>query len=103
MANDSFKLIRIGNKGVKSALGFFWHDRHKIYVAATPEDIDTWKKRGYKDSMLHPMHELERTFRDSTSLRFISWCDVKRGCLVRQGARQVTFEYVDSKVVVHLK
>ena len=33
------RLIKIGKTDVKSALGFFWHDNHKIYVAATPEDI----------------------------------------------------------------
>lgn len=95
------RLIRIGKKCVKSALGFFWHDRHKIYIAATPEDIDNWKSRGYSDADLHPMSELEDAFRNSTAFKFISWCNT--GSIVPQGARQVTFEYTTHKVVLHIR
>ena len=95
--------IRIGRTNVKDALGFFWNDRHKIYVASSPQDIDEHKARGYSDTDLHPMDELEQAFRDSSALRFISWCSSKKsGCIVRQGARQVTFDYGDDKVVLHI-
>ena len=95
------KLLKIGKTDVKSALGFFWHDRHKLYVAATPEDIAHYKSQGYTDADLHPMSELETAFRESTALKFISWC--KFGCIVRQGAHQVTFEYDNQKVVLRIR
>jgi hypothetical protein len=93
------KLIKIGRKDVKSALGFFWHDRHKLYVAQTPEDVEEWKRRGYGE--LHPMSELEQAFKDSEALRFISWC--RLGGIVRQGAHRVTFEYTTHRSVIHIK
>lgn len=95
------RLVKVGKIGVKSALGFFWHDHHKIYVAATQKDIDEHKRRGLDDNALHPMEELEQAFKDSNALRFISWCG--SGCIVRQGARQVTFEYTTHKSVIHIK
>jgi len=94
------RLIRVGRTNVKDALGFFWRDRHKIYVAASPQDIDEYKSRGYSDKDLHPMEDLEQAFRDSGALRFISWCGIS--CIVRQGARQVTFDYGDDKVVLRI-
>jgi hypothetical protein len=95
------RLIKIGRTDVRSALGFFWHDNHKIYVAATPEDIVEWKEHGYTDGDLHKMAEIETAFRSSSALKFISWC--KSGCIVRQGATQVTFEYDDKKVVLRMR
>jgi len=92
------KPIRIGRTCVKDALGFFWHDNHKIYVAATPEDIDEFKSRGFRE--IYMMEEIERVFRESGALRFISWCKI--GSIVRQGARHVTFDYGDDKVVLHI-
>ena len=100
MKGGESKLIRIGRTSVKSALGFFWHDCHKIYVAATQEDVREWEKRGCKCD-LRPMSELEQAFKDSTAFRFISWC--KLGSIVRQGAKQVTFEYTTHKSVIHIK
>ena len=94
------RLIKIGRTDVRSALGFFWHDWHKIYVAATQEDVREWEKRGYECG-LRPMSELEQAFKDSTAFRFISWC--KLGNIVRQGAKQVTFEYATHKSVIHIK
>ena len=95
------RLLKVGKTDVKSALGFFWHDSHKIYVAATPRDIVEWKERGYKDGDLHDMSELENAFRSSTALKFLSWCG--SGVIVRQGAAQVTFEYDDKKVVLRMR
>lgn len=95
------RLIKIGRTDVRSALGFFWHDNHKIYVAATPEDIVEWKERGYKDGDMLRMSELEDAFRSSSALKFISWC--RTGCIVRQGSTQVTFEYDDKKVVLRMR
>lgn len=95
------RLIKIGKVDVRHALGFFWHDNHKIYVAATQEDIVEWKKRGYKDGDLNKMSDLESAFRSSSAMKFISWC--KTGCIVRQGATQVTFEYDDKKVVLRMR
>lgn len=95
------RLIKIGRTDVRCALGFFWHDNHKIYVAATTEDIVDWKERCYRDGDLHDMSELESAFRSSSALKFISWC--KSGCIVRQGATQVTFEYDDKKVVLRMR
>ena len=101
MKNRPERLIKVGKTDVRNAMGFFWHDRHKIYVAASPSDIDEWKARGYADSDLHPMEELESAFRESTALKFISWCD--NGGIVRQGARQVTFDYNTHKVVLRMR
>ena len=95
------KLVKIGKVSVKNAIGFFWHDRHKIYVVSSPEDIEEFKSHGYEDSDLHPMEELEQAFRDSEALRFISWCNL--GSIVREGARQVTFDYGEDKVVIHIR
>ena len=97
------RLLKVGKTDVKSALGFFWHDNHKIYVAAIPEDIVEWKERGYKDGDMHKMSELEDAFRSSSALKFISWCQPQKGCIVRQGATQVTFEYDDKKVVLRMR
>ena len=101
------KLIKVGRTDVHSALGFFWHDGHKIYLAATPEEVDVWKMHGYSDSDLHPMCELEAAFRSSSSMKFISWCNVKgsakRGMVVPQGARSVTFDYSTHKVVLRMR
>jgi hypothetical protein len=95
--------IRVGRTCVKDALGFFWGDRHKIYIAATPQDIDEFSSRGPDYKSLYLMEDLEQTFRESGALRFISWCSSKKsGCIVRQGARQVTFDYGDDKVVIHI-
>lgn len=95
--------IKIGRTSVKNALGFFWHDRCKIYVAATQEDIDEYRSRGYDEKDLHKMEEIESAFRESGALRFISWCGSSRlRSIVRQGATQVTFDYGDDKVVFHI-
>lgn len=99
--NRDKRLIKIGRTDVRYALGFFWHDQHKIYVAANAGDIEEWKDRGYSEADLHPMSEIEDAFRDSTALKFISWCGL--GSIVRQGAHQVTFEYATHKVVLHIK
>jgi len=101
MKNKPKRLIKVGKTDVRNALGFFWHDRHKIYVAASPSDIYEWKDRGYGDSDVHPMEELESAFRESTALKFISWCN--GGGIVRQGARQVTFDYNTHKVVLRMR
>ena len=95
------RLIRIGRTDVRSAIGFFWKDGHKIYVAATPDDIEEWRDRGFSEADLHKMSEIEQAFRSSSSLKFISWC--KAGVIVRQGASQVTFEYGDKKVVLRMR
>lgn len=99
MKKKEERLIKVGRTSVKDALGFFWHDHHKIFVAATPEDIVEWKSRGMPEP--RPMSELEEAFRNSTALKFISWC--KSGSIVPQGAKQVTFEYVTHKVVLHIR
>lgn len=99
MKKKENKLISVGRTCVKDALGFFWHDRHKIFVAETQKDVDEWNERGMKE--LHPMSELEDAFRNSTAFKFISWCNT--GSIVPQGARQVTFEYTTHKVVLHIR
>lgn len=95
------RLVKIGKVSVKNAIGFFWFDKTKIYVAKSLKDVKEFEKRGYTKRDLHDMSELEQAFRDSSSLRFISWCDT--GNIVRQGARQVTFDYNTDKVVVHIR
>lgn len=101
MKNRTRRLIKVGKTDVRSALGFFWADKTKMYVAATPGDVAEWKARGFSESDLRPMLELENAFRASSVLKFISWCGL--GVIVRQGTRQVTFEYDDSKVVVRMR
>lgn len=95
------KLLRIGRTDVRYALGFYWCDNNKIYVAATKADVDEWKTHGYTDADLHPMEELEDAYRNSSAFKFISWCKV--GSIVRQGARQVTFDYNTHKVVLRMR
>ena len=94
----SKKLTAISGISVKHALGFFTDGCHKIYVAETPEDIDTMHGYGYGE--LCPMSALEATFKDSCPLRFISWVDVAKPCIVPQCAKQVTFEYMTDKDIV---
>ena len=101
MKTRTKRLIKVGKTDVRCALGFFWHDSHKIYVAATKADVDEWKTRGYTDADLHPMEELEDAYRNSSAFKFISWC--KCGSIVRQGARQVTFDYNTHKVVLRMR
>lgn len=94
------RLLRVGRSDVRNALGFFWHDRTKIYVARRSADVDEWAERGFSDGDLRPMAELEAAYRASGALRFVSWCSPKDGCIVRQGARRVTFIYQEEKSVV---
>jgi hypothetical protein len=94
------RLIKIGNVSVKNATGFLWQDKTKIYVFRTSDDA-TWYRDRHPEATLYPMEKLEQAFRDSSALRFISWCDT--GCIVRQGARQVTFDYGSDKVVFHVR
>ena len=101
MKNRPKRLIKVGKTDVRNAMGFFWHDSHKIYVAATKSDIEEWKKRGFTEADLMPMEELEDAFRNSTALKFVSWCS--NGPIVRQGARQVTFDYNTHKVVLRMR
>ena len=79
-------------------LGFSRMVCHKIYVAETEADIKTMK--GYEYGEMHPMTDLEKTFDGSCYLRFISWVDVKKPCIVPQCAKRVTFEYNDEKRVL---
>jgi hypothetical protein len=94
------RLIKIGKVSVKNAVGFFWHDKTKIYVARTSEDV-TCHQELHPENILYSMDKLEHAFRDSSALRFISWLDT--GSIVRQGARQVTFDYGVDKVVFHVR
>lgn len=101
MKNRTKRLIKVGKTDVRNAIGFYWHDSCKIYVAATVEDIEEWERRGFSNFDLHPMDELEDAFRNSTALKFISWCN--NGPIVHQGARQVTFDYNTHKVVLRMR
>ena len=92
------RLLKIARTDVRNAVGFFWHDRQKIYVAESMEEADKWKERGFP---LRPMCELEQAFKDSTALRFVAWC--QKGMIVNQGARRVTFVYSTHKSVMHIK
>lgn len=94
------RLVKIGKVSVKNAMGFFWLDKTKIYVARNLKDVQEFEERGFTKRNFHDMSELEKAFRESSALRFVSWCDT--GCIVRQGARQVTFDYGTDKVVVHI-
>ena len=102
MCKKKCRLLKVGRTSVKKALGFFWHDGSKIYVAESWDDVNDWEKGGV-DCYLYPMDRLEHAFRSSHSLRFISWYKPERGCIVRQGARRVTFEYTDHKSVFVIK
>lgn len=95
------RLVKIGKVSVKNAMGFFWSDKTKIYVAKSPKDIQEFEERGFSKKDFRDMSELEKAYRESTALRFISWCDL--GCIVRQGASQVTFDYNTDKVVIHTR
>ena len=92
------KLQYVSGKSVKTALGFFTDGCHKIYVAQTKADID--KMHGYGYDELHPMSALEKTFDSSCPLRFISWVDVGKPCIVPQCAKRVTFTYNSGKSIL---
>ncbi len=94
----SKKLTAISGISVKHALGFFTDGCHKIYVAETPEDIETMKGYGYEE--LCPMSAMEATFKDACPLRFISWVNLNKPEIVPQCAKRVTFEYTTGKSVV---
>ena len=91
------KLLKVGKWSVKDALGFGYDGCHKIYVAENQEEIKMLKGYGYE---ICPMLDLERTFADSCYLRFISWGDLKKPCIVPQCAKRVTFTYNTGKSVV---
>ena len=95
------KLLKVSGKSVAHALGFFTDGCHKIYVAETQEDIKTMK--GYDYGEMHPMTALEKTFEGSCYLRFISWVNVEKPCIVPQCAKRVTFEYNTEKRVIKFK
>ena len=95
------RLIKIGRTYVKSAIGFFWRDGYKMYVAGSREDKNDYIRRGYGEGEFHGMAELESAFRNSSAMRFVSWCG--QGSIVRQGARQVTFTYDTHKVSLRIK
>lgn len=91
------KLLKVGNKSVAHALVFGYDGCHKIYVAENQDEIKMLKGYGYE---ICPMIDLERTFADSCYLRFISWGDLKKPCIVPQCAKRVTFTYNTGKSVV---
>lgn len=101
MRNKKSRLIRIGNIFVKDAIGFFWKDNVKMYIAMSKKDIDTFKQYGYSKAEFHPMEELENAYRNSSALKFISWCS--GGIIVHDGAHQTTFDYDTQKIVVITK
>ncbi len=91
------KLLKVSGKSVAHALGFFTDGCHKIYVAETLEDAEKMRDLDY--DYLHPMLELEKTFVGSCYLRFISWVNVEKPCIVPQCAKRVTFTYNTGKSV----
>lgn len=101
MKNRPKRLIKVGKTDVRNAIGFYWFDNNKIYVASTKADVDEWKTHGYTDADLHPMEDLEDAYRNSSALKFISWCN--NGPIVHQGARQVTFDYNTHQVVLRMR
>lgn len=98
------KLLKIGRTNVTSALGFFTRDGYQIYVAASQEDVDSYVKHGgFTAEDLRPMEEIESVYRGSSAFKFISWCRPGyMGCIVPQGAHQVTFDYDTQKVVLRI-
>lgn len=91
------KLLKVGKWSVENALGFGYDGCHKIYVAESHEEIHSLKSSGFK---IYPMNELEKTFAESCYLRFISWDDIEKPCIVPQCAKKVTFTYNTGKSVV---
>ena len=91
------KLLKVGNKSMANAIGFGYEGCHKIYVVETEEEKKELIGYGYK---IYPMTKLESVFRNSCFLRFISWGDLNKPCIVPQCARQVTFTYNTGKSVV---
>ena len=92
MKKKESRLIRISGKSVKNAMGFFYDGCHKIYVAESPEDVKTFSEMGYGERLM-PMSEIEGVFKSSCPIRFISWCDVNKKCIVPQCAKRVKFSY----------
>ena len=95
---DGKKLVSISGVSVKHALGFFTDGCHKIYVAETNNDIETMHRLEYGE--MHPMSALEKTFEGSCPLRFISWCDLEKPCIVPQCEKYVYFEYMGATGIV---
>lgn len=94
------KLLKVGNKSVAHALGFGYDGCHKIYVAETESEKADLESLGYK---IYPMIELEKQFVESCPLRFISWANLQKPCIVPQCARRVTFTYTTNKSVARFK
>lgn len=94
------RLLKIGNADVKSALGFIWLDKTHLYVVGSLDDLTGDR---FTPDDIRPMDELENAFRESSFLKSISWLNVSKGCIVRQGAKQVTFNYGTEKSVIHIQ
>lgn len=94
------KLLKVGKWSVKNALGFGYDGCHKIYVAESPAEIHSLESLGYK---IYPMIELEKQFVESCPLRFISWVNLEKPCIVPQCARRVVFTYNTGKIVAVFK
>lgn len=94
------RLLKIGKSDVKSALGFIWIDKAHLYVVGSSDDL---KGDRFTPDDIRPMDELENAFRESSFLKSISWLNVSKGCIVRQGAKKVTFDYGTEKSVIHIR
>lgn len=93
------KLLKIRNTSVAHALGFFFDGCHKIYVAENEHDIREMYALWGEGVQIRPMDSLEEIFRVSCSLRFISWVNLDKPCIVPQCAKQVTFTYNTGKSI----
>ena len=89
------KLLKIGNTKIGEHIKeFFFDGCHKIYLIEDEADKqDFLKNKNYLEEDILSIDELEETFDESCSLRFISTCKLKT--IVPQFRNKIKFTYDD--------
>ena len=75
--------MKINNKEVIGNR-FFFDGCHKIYIIEDNQDIEDMKQKNWTDEDIYPIEELEETYHNTCSLRFISNCKLNKQ-YVKQG------------------
>jgi hypothetical protein len=57
---------------------FFFDGCHKIYIIEDKQDIKDFEKKGWSKEDIYPIEELEETYYNTCSLRFISNCKLDK-------------------------
>ena len=89
------KLLKIGNAKIGEHIKeFFFDGCHKIYLIEDEADKKLFlTEKNYLENDIFSVDELEETFNESCSLRFISTCKLKS--IVPQFKNKIKFTYDD--------